>query len=180
MKKEGNGFLSDMEFTIRKAAAADRAALAYLESILKTRSEPDFADLVFMEHDSGNRTLFLGYDGETPAGYVILNHHPAYPPFIRLQIPEIQDLNVLPEYRRNGLGAKLVQACEAQARAQGAERIGLAVGLDRSYGPAQRLYVRLGYIPDGSGVTHDRQPVAPGAIHAVDDDLCLMMVKDLV
>ncbi|MBI2234087.1 MAG: hypothetical protein HYU57_03660 [Micavibrio aeruginosavorus] len=95
MKKEGNGFLSDMEFTIRKAGAAERAALAYLESILQTRSEPDFADLVFMEHDSGNRTLFLGYDGETPAGYVILNHHPAYPPFIRLQIPEIQDLRTM-------------------------------------------------------------------------------------
>ena len=57
--------------------------------------------------------------------------------------------------------------------------MGLAVGLHRSYGAAQRLYARLGYMPDGYGVTYDREAVVPGDFRAVDDELCLMMVKTL-
>jgi GNAT superfamily N-acetyltransferase len=110
---------------------------------------------------------------------VVLNPAPDYSLFARLGIPELQDLNVLPEYRGRGIGAALVAACEDGARARGATEIGLAVGLGKSYGPAQRLYVRLGYMPDGNGITYDRITVTQGDVRPVDDHLCLMMVKTL-
>ena len=47
------------------------------------------------------------------------------------------------------------------------------------FGAAQRLYCKLGYIPDGNGVTYDREAVRAGDMRAVDDLLCLMMVKAL-
>lgn len=41
--------------------------------------------------------------------------------------------------------------------------VSLGVALHKGYGPAQRLYVRRGYIPDGSGVWFQNQPLAPYA-----------------
>lgn len=154
---------------------ADWAAIGQIESIIKTRHETDFARLLA---GSGRGALVARIDG-VPVGYVVLNRASAYPLFARLGIPELQDLNVIPAYRGRGLGAALVAACEDMARRDGAVRIGLAVGLHKSYGPAQRLYVRLGYQPDGNGITYDRQNIAAGELRPVDDNLCLMMVKDL-
>jgi hypothetical protein len=51
------------------------------------------------------------------------------------------------------------------------------VGLSADYGAAQRLYHKLGYEPDGNGVTYDRAPVTPGQKYPLDDDLALMLVK---
>lgn len=149
--------------------------IAYLESILKSRDEADYADRLFA---SGRHVLIARLEGR-PVGYVVLNPSPEYSMFARLNIPELQDLNVLPDYRGRGIGAALVAACEDHARIIGAAQIGLAVGLHKAYGPAQRLYVRMGYMPDGFGITYDRASVSEGEMRLIDDHLCLMMVKDL-
>lgn len=57
--------------------------------------------------------------------------------------------------------------------------MGIAFGLHSSYGAAQRLYIKLGYIPDGQGATYDRKQIAYGDFKPVDDDLCLMLMKAL-
>jgi hypothetical protein len=41
---------------------------------------------------------------------------------------------------------------EEYAKTRGALSICLGVGLHNGYGQAQRMYVKRGYIPDGSGV----------------------------
>lgn len=110
---------------------------------------------------------------------MVLNPAPSYALFSRLGIPELQDLNVLSGDRERGVGAALVAACEDLARGRGATQIGLAVGLTKSYGAAQRLYARMGYRPDGYGITYDRQTVTAGELRPADDNLCLMMVRDL-
>jgi len=51
--------------------------------------------------------------------------------------------------------------------------------MDSSYGAAQQLYVRRGYIPDGNGLTYDRQTIQRGAFHPIDDDVSLMLIKSL-
>ena len=125
----------------------------------------------------GNGDVTLLAIGE--AAYVLYNRTPRYQPFLRLGVPEIQDLNVHPDHRQQGLGRALVAACEAKARDEGREMIGLGVGLSASYGPAQRLYAQSGYLPDGAGLIYDGEAVPPGASRPNDDDLCLMMVKAL-
>ena len=56
----------------------------------------------------------------------------------------------------------------------------LGVGLCDSYGTAQRMYVKRGYIPDGSGVWYqDRQCVQYETVCTVDDDLILYFYKKL-
>jgi uncharacterized protein YijF (DUF1287 family) len=80
-----------------------------------------------------------------------------------------------------------VDACEALVREAGKTEIGISVGLNQGYGPAQRLYVKKGYIPDGTGVCCDDVPVRAGEMRttilrhplSLDNLLTLKMVKNL-
>ena len=57
--------------------------------------------------------------------------------------------------------------------------VGLYAGTDGGYGPAQKLYVKRGYIPDGNGVTYCYKKVTPGEKVPLDDDLVLWFTKNL-
>jgi GNAT superfamily N-acetyltransferase len=127
----------------------------------------------------GLRHLYVLREGGALLGYVILNFAPRYSLYRKLSIPEIQDLFVAQECRGKGAGRFLLSHCENAAKKKAATAIGVSVGLHKAFGPAQRLYFQSGYSPDGYGVTYDRQPVNAGDRVALDDDLCLMMVKDL-
>lgn len=168
-----------MSILIRQADQQDKETLTALEAVLQSRSEPDYAERLFASQAAGDRTILMAFDGSVPTGYAVLNWKPVYSLFARFGMPELQDLNVLPDYRCQGIGHALVDACENLARKRECVQIGLAVGLTSSYGAAQRLYGRLGYIPDGNGITYDRQAVTAGEMRAIDDNLCLMMVKSL-
>jgi Acetyltransferase (GNAT) family len=57
------------------------------------------------EQMAGTRTCFVAtIDGQF-AGYVTVNWRPIYAGFADLNIPEIQDLNVLTTYRRKGIAS---------------------------------------------------------------------------
>lgn len=109
-------------------------------------------------------------------GYVVLNLQPSYGIYSRIGISEIQDLFVMPEYRRTGVASALIAHCEKQVTT---EMVGISVPVSPQFGPAQRLYYRLGYEPDGNGVTYERQAVQHNALVRLDDYLCLMMIKNL-
>jgi len=102
-----------------------------------------------------------------------------YPPFAAAGAPEIQDMVVSATWRRRGLATALIAAFEDRARAEGCRIIGIGFGLYADYGAAQRLYVRLGYVPDGRGLTYAGAPVVPGANVRVDDDMVLWLTKTL-
>lgn len=141
--------------------------------------EPGYYERCFEEQAAGKRDILIALREGNITGYVFLNWNPRYQPFRRLNIPEIQDLYVASDARRQGIGEALVAVCEQRAREKGCTHMGIAVGLHAGFGAAQRIYVRLGYVPDGGGVTYDRDAVRVGEMRPVDDDLTLMMVKDL-
>lgn len=108
----------------------------------------------------------------------ILNFEPKYALYKKLEIPEIQDLNVAPDHRQQGVATMMIKSFENLARDQGSKHIGISVGLTKDYGPAQRLYCKLGYFPDGNGVTADRESVSRDQMVRINDDLCLMLLKE--
>ena len=57
--------------------------------------------------------------------------------------------------------------------------MGIAVGVTKDYGPAQIMYSKMGYMPDGNGATYDRQGVQANMTYTLDDDFALMLVKPL-
>lgn len=113
------------------------------------------------------------------AGFAVLNHNPVYGLYNRLDIPEIQDVFVLASARRQGIATQLIAYCENQARKQKKSMIGISVPVSPQFGGAQCLYTKLGYYPDGNGVTYERQAVIHNRPYNVDDNLCLMLLKDL-
>jgi GNAT superfamily N-acetyltransferase len=141
--------------------------------------EPGYFERQYSSQIAGQRRLLIAWQGEKAAGYGVLNWQPKYPFFQKLNIPEIQDLNVLPQCRGRGLARSIIAMCEEEARTRGHDYMGISVGLHSGFGAAQRLYARLGYIPDGQGVTYDRAAVQAGEFRPVDDHLCLMMLKSL-
>ncbi|MCB9991029.1 MAG: GNAT family N-acetyltransferase [Rhodospirillales bacterium] len=165
---------------IRQAGQQDIGALYGLIDALGFHKEQGYFERCLAEQDEGRRQVFIVQDEQKQdAGYGMLNWKPQYALYKKLEIPEIQDLNVIPAARRQGLASAVIGHCETIARARGCDHIGISVGLYPGYGPAQRLYVKLGYVPDGNGVTYDREPVSYGELRPVDDELCLMMVKDI-
>lgn len=123
--------------------------------------------------------IIVACRGGQDVGLCVYNPEPRYALFKKLGIPEIQDLNVVPDARRQGIGATIIHHCEDKARRAGKSMIGIGVGLTSNFGPAQILYYKLGYSPDGFGVTYDREPVQAMRSYPLDEQLSLMLVKDL-
>lgn len=164
---------------IHKAERGDISRLEFIVEAMNMVKESGYFARQFDHQKHGTRQVYITMQGGVDAGYCILNWKPKYALFKKLGIPEIQDLNVLPHFRRQGIATSMIAHCEAEAQAKGLEYMGISVSVSSQFGPAQILYTRLGYIPDGNGVTYDRKQTAPGEFRPLDDQLCLMMMKKL-
>ena len=81
-------------------------------------------------------------------------------------------------FRKQGIGNQLLEEAEKRVKFV-SSKVTLGVGVHLGYGPAQRLYIRRGYIPDGTGVWYRNKPLEMGASCQNDDDLVLYLSKDL-
>lgn len=163
---------------IRPLGAEDPGWMADAFAALGWRKPREQFERYLAEQRAGERPVWVAVAGDALAGYVTLNWRPEYAPFRAAGIPEIQDLNVLPAFRRRGIGGRLLDVAEAAA-AERVGTVGIAVGLAPDYGSAQRLYVRRGYVPDGRGITRRSRTVAFGEQVRVDDDLALCFTREL-
>ena len=132
--------------------------------------------LFLQEAAAARRITWVAWKNSQFAGYVTLHWQPDYPHFARRNIPEIQDLNVLPRFRRQGIASALVEKAEDLAF-ESCREIGIGVGLHAGYNAAQRMYVQRGYIPDGHGVHYDNKPVGQYVSVMLDDDLVLYFTR---
>jgi GNAT superfamily N-acetyltransferase len=128
------------------------------------------------EAAAGKRAVLVAEVHGQFAGYATLVWESDYPPFRERNIPEIADLNVLRAFQRRGIASALMDAAESLAAARSLV-VGIGVGLTADYGPAQRLYIRRGYIPDGRGACQRGFPVRHGQPVTVDDDLLLYLTR---
>ncbi|GAA2838666.1 GNAT family N-acetyltransferase [Kribbella solani] len=126
------------------------------------------------EQEAGDRDVLVATVDDVFAGYVTVRW---VSPYFQV-MPEIQDFNVLPPYRRRGIGTTLMDAAE-ELVATRSPVVGIGVGLYADYGTAQRMYARRGYIPDGKGLMYDNRPVPPGELVRNDDSANLMYTKQL-
>ncbi|KOP68017.1 GCN5 family acetyltransferase [Bacillus sp. FJAT-18019] len=141
---------------------------------------PDaYYDRCEFENQIGTRVTLLAFVQGNLAGVSHLKFESDYPYFKDQNIPEINDLNVFPEYQRNGIANRIIEEFENIVRER-LPRIGIGVGLYQDYGAAQRVYVRRGYIPDGNGLMYNHKPVVSGSMVCADDDLNLYLIKELV
>lgn len=124
------------------------------------------------------RDVYAAFMDEQFAGYLTICWTSSYEPFQKEGIPEIVDFNVLPKYRRQGIGTQLMNTAENEI-AKRYPIAGIGVGMTPDYGAAQKLYVLRGYVPDGRGLVYKGHHVTYGEEITVDDNLALYLTKKL-
>ena len=73
---------------------------------------------------------------------------------------------------------RLMDIAEKLAKTR-SDTVCLGVGLHSGYGSAQRMYVKRGYVPDGTGVWYQNQICVPYGNCCNNDDLVLYLSKTL-
>jgi len=124
------------------------------------------------------RDVYVAFVEGEFAGYLTICWESGYEPFFVRSIPEIVDFNVLPKFRRMGIGTQLMDKAEREI-ARVSSIAGIGVGMTSDYGAAQRLYVLRGYIPDGLGLHWRDHHVHYHEDIVVDDNLALYLTKEL-
>ena len=91
------------------------------------------------QHAAEGSTYLIAWEDDEPVGHAHIAWRDTH-----LGLPEIQDVYVSPDRRRQGIATLLTEAAEAAARTRGCARMSLSVSADGN--PAARsLYERLGY-----------------------------------
>jgi GNAT superfamily N-acetyltransferase len=118
------------------------ACFPVMQALRPHLSSPrEFLQRVRRQMEQGYRLLAAWADGAVigAAGYRMQEN------LIRGRFCYVDDLVVAETHRRHRIGALLLDACGAEARAAGIERLTLDTGLDNLLG--QRFYFRYGMLP---------------------------------
>lgn len=135
--------------------------------------------MYYDEQENGTRKIFVAEVDGKATGYATLLSYDISGPFKDKNIPVIVDFNVLEKYQRNGIGTAIMDAIENHVK-EYSSTICLGVGLHYGYGAAQRMYVKRGYIPDGSGVWFNGERLEQYEPCVNDDELILYFSKQLI
>lgn len=175
---EPNVYFSNDDILIRDMVNSDAEIIAAEERAQGWEQSADKHYERLRHREQGKAIpLVAEYKGSI-AGYISVYPDSEWGAFGGMGYPEIVDLGVLEKFRRLGIGTALMDVAE-QIASQYADTVYLDVGLHSGYGSAQRMYVKRGYIPDGSGVWY-RDKVCPCYTDCVnDDDLVLCLSKKL-
>lgn len=133
----------------------------------------------YKQQEINEKLVIIAEIDNDVAGYVTLLPYAKVGPFANKSIPEIVDFNVLIKYQKRGIGSKMMDITESLARYK-SEYVSLSVGLHSGYGSAQRMYIKRGYIPDGTGVWYNGNQLEPYAKCKNDDDLTLYLLKSFI
>lgn len=170
-------YFSENEVLIRDLERNDVDIFVAEENVQGWNSTPEKL-LNRLKDASKKRSAALAalFKGEL-AGYVSVYFDSKYGAFSGKGIPEIVDFSVLEKFRRRGIGSRLMDTAESIA-GDYADTVCLGVGLHSGYGAAQRMYVKRGYIPDGSGVWFNDKVCEQNAECINNDDLVLYFSKN--
>jgi GNAT superfamily N-acetyltransferase len=138
-----------MDFIIHRTVESDVASIA--QAFAHWNKQREQYERYWRENQEGKRVTLVAVSGEHVVGYTNVIWQPEYQPFREAGIPEINDMNVIAEFQKHGIGTALIGEAERIAIGNGKDIMGIGFGLTADYGAAQRLYPKLGYIPDGRG-----------------------------
>ena len=129
----------------------------------------------FLEQKSKEREVLVAEVEGALAGYITILPCAKQGPFAEIH-PELSDFNVFEPFQNQGIGNLLMEEAENRVKLI-SDKVILGVGLHSGYGPAQRLYIKRGYIPDGSGVWYQNQALEMNDTIQNNDDLVLYLSK---
>lgn len=155
----------DIPFICKADNDESEKNVAYLKNQLKNQDNHECSALIAL------------YQGKA-AGYVFLYYKCRWGGLANCNIPGVVDLIVFEEYRKKGIATNLMNVAEDIAKRH-SDKVYLDVCLYSEYGPAQRLYIKRGYLPDGKGVYYEEKVLETDAICKNNDELTLCLIKEL-
>ena len=164
-----------MNCTIRNMIKSDIESLSHGFMNQGWPSREEILARYFLEQESGEREVLVAEIDGAVAGYVTILPSAKHGPFAEVY-PELSDFNVFEPFRNQGIGNQLLEEAEKRVKLVSI-KVSLGVGLHSGYGATQRLYIKRGYIPDGTGVWYRNQPLEMNATSQNNDDLVLYLSK---
>ena len=131
----------------------------------------------FLEQECGEREVLVAEVEGALAGYITILPCAKQGPFAEIY-PELSDFNVFEPFQNQGTGNFLMEEAENRVKLI-SDKVTLGVGLHSGYGPVQRLYIKRGYIPDGTGVWYQNHQPAMNAVCEDIGELVLYLSKNL-
>ena len=166
---------SKMNCTIRNMIKSDIESLSHGFMNQGWPAREEILARYFLEQESGEREVLVAEIDGVVAGYVTIFPSAKHGPFAEVY-PELSDFNVFEPFQNQGIGNLLMEEAENRVKFF-SDKVTLGVGLHSGYGPAQRLYIKRGYIPDGTGVWYRNQPLEMNTTIQNNDDLVLYLSK---
>ncbi|MBC5798456.1 MAG: GNAT family N-acetyltransferase [Candidatus Eremiobacteraeota bacterium] len=126
--------------------------LAYLRFYAVAADEAPATEFLAARLTRDESVIFLAHEGEQDLGFAQL-----YPTFASLEQKRLwilEDLFVVPERRRHGIGAALLSRAEQHGRETGAVRLRLETAHDNA--SAQSLYEAAGWQRDAIFLVYNR------------------------
>ena len=166
-----------MNCTIRNMIKPDIESLSHG---FMNQGWPDREEILasyFCEQARGDREILVATMNGVVAGYITILPLAKDGPFAST-CPEISDFNVFEPFRNKGIGNRLLEGAEQRVK-RFSGTVCLGVGLHLGYGPAQRMYIKRGYIPDGTGVWYQNHQPAMNAVCEDIGELVLYLSKNL-
>lgn len=173
-----NYFQND-EILIRDMISSDAQTIADEEIKQGWNQTPEKYEMRLEHQAKGKSYAIVAEYKNNIAGYINVYMNAEGGAFANQGIPEIVDFGVLEKYRKKGVGSKLMDVAESIA-ARYADTVCLSVGLHSGYGAAQRMYIKRGYVPDGTGAWYGSSVCPQYADCCNDDDLVLCLSKKLL
>jgi [ribosomal protein S18]-alanine N-acetyltransferase len=120
----------------------------------------------------GQGTYLVAWDDGVPVAHAYISWTGT-----QLGVPEIQDVFVCEERRRQGLGTAVTRAAERAVEARGHRRISIGASIDN--GDARRLYEKLGYGDAGAAPVRVQGTIMLRTGPLEVDDTIVYLVKEL-
>lgn len=171
-------YFAEGDLLIRDLQPEDIAAIVAGEIAQGWHATAEKYEMRLQDRETGRCIALAAIWHGEPVGYINVYPNSPWGAFGGRGLPEIVDFGVLEKYRGRGIGSRLMDAAERIAAGY-ADTVYLGVGLHSGYGVAQRMYVRRGYIPNGSGVWYRDKVCEPYAPCCNDDGLVLYLSKKL-
>ena len=171
-------YYHDDEILIRDMLKSDAQIITDEEIAQGWHATVDKYEMRLQHQSEGKAVSLVAEYQDNVAGYINVYPDSEWGAFAGRGYPEIVDFGVLEKYRRHGIGSKLMDIAEQIASGY-SEIVYLGVGMHSGYGSAQRMYVKRGYVPDGTGIWYGDKVCEQDAACCNDDDLVLYLSKRL-
>ena len=164
-----------MKATVRAMRESDAAAFDYEYTLSgEIKSGETFKTLYARQRMKKVNVYVAEFECKL-LGYIVVSYETTLKGEI---IVHIEDMYVLPLFRKCGVGQSLLNYAEREI-VRRYDKVNASIGIGAAYGAAQRLFIKNGYMPDGLGVRFNGRILQEGANATNVRSLCLKFSKEL-